>query len=375
MPKRAPITTREYLKKVPLPLHATTYTVIEHETVIVNALEQLKLKGFTVDSEKYRSNNSGEVAIGVYHLKYKDDPELGMMFAWANSYDKSMRFKCAVGGFVRVSGSSIIADDFSWSRKHTGTADKEMIGNVTNQIMNAQLYYDNIVAVKDVMKDTTLSDTIVSEFLGRAFFMKKLFSKEQIGIVRDEMSKPNFDYNAKDDSLWTYYNHMLIALKRAHPRTWMEEQRNLHQEICKEFGISVKPAVVQAAVALPLVAESDDSLSLDDDITPEVDMKGVIPMTPGAKKLLDEMDKDLMVKGEAKVHIITDPKDPSEGPEILTVDPEELMEEDKDDGSQLKPDNSVSFLGDVSEEEQKLIDERMAALFGSNNSDDLNLPD
>jgi len=374
MPKRAPITTREYLKKVPLPLHATTYTVIEHETVIVNALEQLKLKGFTVDSEKYRSNNSGEVAIGVYHLKYKDDPELGMMFAWANSYDKSMRFKCAVGGFVRVSGSSIIADDFSWSRKHTGTADKEMIGNVTNQIMNAQLYYDNIVAVKDVMKETTLSDTIVSEFLGRAFFMKKLFSKEQIGIVRDEMSKPNFDYNAKDDSLWTYYNHMLIALKRAHPRTWMEEQRNLHQEVCKEFGISVKPAVVQAAVALPLVAESDNSLSLDEEITPVVeemqkmnaDHMGIKSdpiedlanaalaelVTPEVIKKMDDAFKDEIILGKSQTPVTTEPE--------------------------LKPDNSISFLGeDISEEEQRLIDERMAA-FGATptpSGSDLNLPD
>ena len=48
--------TREYLGTVPLPNHADTYTVISHEFVISNTLEQLALHGFTVADEKYRAN-------------------------------------------------------------------------------------------------------------------------------------------------------------------------------------------------------------------------------------------------------------------------------------------------------------------------------
>lgn len=237
MPKRAIIATRDYLKGVPLPQHATSYTVITHETVIVNVLEQLKLRGFVVKDEKYRANNSGEVATGRYYLEYGNDPDLGMMFAWANSYDKSMRFKCSVGGFVRESGSSIISSDFNWGRKHTGTADQEMISQVSGQIMNGQFYYEQIVEVKGRMKEMLVSQDDISHFLGKAFFMKSLFTKEQIGIVRDEMQKPSFSYNADPNSLWTYYNHMLVALKKAHPRTWMDEQLDLHKYFCESFGL------------------------------------------------------------------------------------------------------------------------------------------
>lgn len=236
MPKRSQIVTKEYLKQVPLPQHATSYTVITHETVIANALGQLKLKGFKVTDERYRTNNSGEVAVGRYYLEYGNDPELGMMFAWANSYDKTMRFKCAVGGFVKISGSSIISQDFAWGRKHTGTADQEMIAQVNNQIMNVQIYYDEIVAVKEQMKAKICDKNEISHFLGRAFFDKILFSKEQIGIVRDEILKPSFNYTAAG-TLWEYYNHMLVALKKAHPRTWMDEQRDLHKYVCQEFGL------------------------------------------------------------------------------------------------------------------------------------------
>lgn len=250
MPKRAVIATREYLRQVPLPTHATSYTVITHETVIVNALEQLKLRGFEVETERYRCSTSGEVAIGVYQLKYKSDPELGMMFAWANSYDKSMRFKCAVGGFVRVSDSSIISGDFSWGRKHTGTADQEMIATITDQITNGQTYYDGILSVKEQMKQNRMDRTEISTFLGKAFFQKGLFSKEQVGIVRDELLKPSFDYNAPLNSLWTYYNHMLIALKKANPRTWMDEQRDLHNYVCEYFGIILLTGTVTGAAGM-----------------------------------------------------------------------------------------------------------------------------
>lgn len=374
MPKRTSVQTREDLKQVPLPQHASSYTVITHETVIVNALDQLKRAGFTIESERYRANNSGEVALGIYYLKYKNDPELGMMFAWANSYDKSMRFKCTVGGFVRISNSSIISGDFSWGRKHTGTADSEMIAQVNTQIMNGQMYYEELLLVKDKMKNTQVSVEAISEFLGRAFFKQKLFTKEQIGIVRDEMIKPSFDYNADPHSLWTYYNHMLVALKKAHPRTWMEEQRNLHKFVCSEFEIKVHTSNIAITPTTPN-PDADQSLSLDQEVEP-VKMEDLI--TPAEEKLLDKMEEDLMVKGEAKINIKTDPKEPNEGPDVLTQDPMEILEDEDTESTEesVMEDTNKGILGDISEEEQKLIDERMATMFGDDkDSDDLNLPD
>ena len=50
--------TREYLGTVPLPNHADTYTVISHEFVISNTLEQLALHGFTVADEKNKNRLS-----------------------------------------------------------------------------------------------------------------------------------------------------------------------------------------------------------------------------------------------------------------------------------------------------------------------------
>jgi hypothetical protein len=379
MPRRTPDATRDYLKQVPLPQHATSYTVIEHETVIVNALAQLKLRGFSVESEHYRANNSGDVAVGVYHLKYKNDPELGMMFAWANSYDKTMRFKCAVGGFVRVSKSSLIGEDFSWSRKHTGTADQEMIAQVTGQILNSQTYYDNLLLVKEEMKSITVPKDGICKFLGIAFFQKGLFSKEQIGIVRDEILKPSFTYDSNPESLWTYYNHMLVALKRAHPRTWMEEHRDIHKLVCTEFMIAsqivqntvaslgpvvtttnhVGPPVVINITPNPgpvsIYSEQEQEKPTEKKHIEEFAEELLDKVIEENKKQLDQMAEDLMIKGEAKIHVSTKPDEPL----VARL-----------------PVVGTPFLEDISAEDQKLIDERMARLFGTKvESIDLNLPD
>ena len=370
MPRRTPDATRDYLKKVPLPTHASTYTVIEHETVIVNALAQLKLRGFSVESEHYRANNSGDVAVGVYHLKYKDDPELGMMFAWANSYDKTMRFKCAVGGFVRASNGSMVGDDFSWSRKHTGTADQEMIAQVTGQILNGQTYYDNLLLVKEAMKNTTVSKTMMAEFLGRAFIDKGLFSKEQMGIVRDEILKPSYDYNCKDDSLWKYYNHMLVALKRAHPRTWMEEHRDIHKLVCAEFMIA-STIVQNLATSLgPVVTTTNH-------VGPPVVVQAIT--NPGPTHVYEIIEK-AVEKGiaESRAEIESNGKSSLPKKKLEGLNLEEFAEEKQDSvfkATVTKPD--VPFIeGDVTPEEQAHIDALMAKMSGNKPEEaNLNLPD
>ena len=382
MPKRAAIVTRDHLKQVPLPTHASSYTVITHETVITNAIEQLKLKGFKVKEEKYRSNNSGEVAVGSYQLEYGNDPDLGMMFAWANSYDKSMRFKCAVGGFVRTSNASIISGDFSWGRKHTGTADQEMISQVNNQILNAQSYYDNIVTVKDEMKNLIMSPDDVVAFLGRAFFLKGLFSKEQIGVVRDEMLSPSFSYG-NPSTLWSYYNYMLIALAKAHPRTWMEEQRDLHNYICNEYNlgasvIPVAPVVASTVVvtAPEVIEKVEDNLSLDEITETKeaiskagVDVVKMAAETPSALEILVEAPEDV-----ALVVTNSNPEEEEEEPEVEEpVESDSTEEEEASVVEDEKPQTNEILGEEITDAEQKLIDERMEALLGTSSNGDLNL--
>ena len=230
--------TKEYLTSVALPTHAESYTVISHEFIINHTLEQLALHGFSVDKETYRANSDGSIAQGVYYLNYTKDPEVGLMFAWSNSYNKLMRFKCAIGGYVFICMNGVVAGDMgSWGRKHLGSADTETVKAIVEQISNADVHFDRIVADKDIMKKITITERKQAELLGMLYAQYEILSSEQMSIVKQQMDKPSYDYNCEINSLWAFYNHVTHALKKAHPRDWMDDQRKLHWFIAMEFDL------------------------------------------------------------------------------------------------------------------------------------------
>lgn len=230
--------TKEYLTSVALPTHAESYTVISHEFIINHTMEQLALHGFSVEKETYRANSDGSIAQGVYYLNYTKDPEVGLMFAWSNSYNKLMRFKCAIGGYVFICMNGVVAGDMgSWGRKHLGSADTETVKAIIEQISNADIHFDRIVADKDIMKKITITERKQAELLGILYAEYEILTSEQMSIVKQQMDKPSYDYNCELNSLWAFYNHVTHALKKAHPRDWMDDQRKLHWFIAMEFDL------------------------------------------------------------------------------------------------------------------------------------------
>jgi hypothetical protein len=229
--------TKDYLVAIPLPNHADTYTVISHESLIQYAYAELANQGFGIVSEEYRCTQDGQIAQGVYRLHYEKDPELSLMFGWANSYNKQMRFKCTMGTYVNTNGTVMIAGEMgTYSRKHTGTADTDTIQSMKDQITNAYMYYDQLVADKDRMKAIELTTKRQAELLGVLFAEYEILNSEQTSFVHQQMNKPSFFYNGGKNTLWSFYNHVTLALQQSHPRTWMEDQRMLHWVITNEFN-------------------------------------------------------------------------------------------------------------------------------------------
>jgi hypothetical protein len=266
MARRPVITTQEYLINTPLPDATDTYTVISHETIINETKQLLSSKGFEIVRELYRCNEGAQVAQGVYHLKYGEDPDMSLMFAWNNSYDKSMKFKCSVGGYVHASLSSVIGSNMgAWVRKHTGTADEEAVKTLSEQINNAELYFKQLVHDKELMKTIPVTPERRAEIVGRMYLINELVTGEQLVVIRSEFNKPSFVYNGVENSVWAMYNAIIYALQKSHPKTWMDQQRVLHWMICKEFGIApavelneeVKEEVTEAKIeeAIPVLQQ------------------------------------------------------------------------------------------------------------------------
>ena len=267
MPKKIQNTTKGHLVSVPLPNHGASYTVISHQFVIDYAYQALANAGFGIVDEEYRCTADGQIAQGIYKLNFNNDPELSMMFAWTNSYNKQVKFKCVVGAYINNSGSVMISGEVgSWVRKHTGTADTEVKATIDDYITNAYMYYTQLCSDKAVMETISLNRRRQSQLLGVLFAEYEILTTEQASVVRDQMKKP-YHVFANTDSLWAFYNYVTNALQSSHPKTWMEDQRILHYfigTIC-DFSAPVSQPVqaISAPVEDPLYVDPAQTNILD----------------------------------------------------------------------------------------------------------------
>jgi hypothetical protein len=230
-------TTRNYLENAPLPNHGKSYTVISHKQVIDNTIQLLADSGFVIQKELYRANMNANVAQGIYHIlpintvdpTIMEEKELGMMFAWTNSYDKSTRFQCAIGAYVMVCHNGMVAGDMmNFRRKHTGSADHDIRMQISNQIKNGEKYYKRILNDRDAMRNTELSLQEQAEIAGRLYINEDILDAAQMSCVKAELEKPSYDYQCDQENAWTFYNHVTHALKKAHPRDWLSDSQNFH---------------------------------------------------------------------------------------------------------------------------------------------------
>ena len=237
MPSKVPFYSEQDLRKASLPNHGGRYAVVAHGDVIDNAKNQILNAGFSIKREEYKMSNDGNIAQGVYHLDYANDPDMGMMFAWSNSYNKTMRFKCAVGAYVFICSNGVVSGDMgSYSRKHSGTALQDVINEINHQISHAKEHYDVLLADKALLKNVILSPRDKGRILGELFANDEILTLTQVGIVKREIDKPTHSYNCHGDSAWAMYNHITFALKESHPSSFMKDHQKVHSYFVDAYG-------------------------------------------------------------------------------------------------------------------------------------------
>ena len=345
MPKKIAECTKAHLISVPLPNHGATYTVISHQSVMDYVYTELATAGFNVVHEEYRCTADGQIAHGIYKLNYNNDPELSMMFAWTNSYNKQVRFKCGVGGYINLTGTTMVCGDMgSWARKHTGTADEETIKTIQDQIANAHMYYNQLCSDKETMKGITLNKRKQAQLLGILFAEYQILTTEQASIVRQQMDRPSHVY-VDSNSLWAFYNFVTIALQHSHPKTWMEDQRVLHYFISTVNNFQQCSAPAQIVTPAPVVVEAEVP-SVDPN---QVDLEDLIAQVEAEAAMSDAVVTYTDPAGntfEAPIVNENDPEDEEDLNDWVNLPLEELAR--PEDFPEYKPDENQEYTGENS---------------------------
>ncbi len=240
--------TKEYIIAQPTPNYGVgnkrAYAVISHVEVMIQAEDLLSKAGLQVEEVLYSCVKGAAVARGIYHIKGGDE-DLQMMFAWVNSYDKSKRFSCAIGSKIKDSGYWLSGDIGSWKRKHTGDAKKEAMETMSDQINNAGKYYQALLGHKAEMILVKIPEKLRAEVLGRIYFLEKIITSEQAGIVKSLLMTPG-----ADDTLWQLNKWLAAAMRKSHPKDWLEKSIQLSGFLNKEFGIGQAVAPIQNQMTL-----------------------------------------------------------------------------------------------------------------------------
>lgn len=295
MPKKIGNVDRSVLTSVALPPATKTYTVISNSFIINTILKELEDKGFTIEGEDYRCTADQQVCDGSFIINYGDDPDLNLSYSFSNSYDKSLRFRAAVGACVKTNGAYMISKIHNWKRKHTGTADQETEDLIKDHVAHCEVYFNQLKQAKDLMKSITIDKGAFGEIIGRLFINGHL-GVDQISMVKKEYTNPSYQYSTPADSLWTCYNHVINALRQSHPTKWMPQQAAVHLLFSTMFELDTFDGEKEDDVPVESVSAEDESTldteshnteSSQEETTPEA-----TPLLPGFGA--PEVDPDQM---------------------------------------------------------------------------------
>ena len=241
MPKKLGTVDRSVLTAAALPPATKTYTVISHKFIIDTIVEALENNGFELNGEEYKCTTDANVASGTFMITYAGDQDLNMMYSFNNSYDKSLRFRAAIGAQINANSSYMLGNTDSWIRKHTGTADQEAHDLINDHISNASMYFDQLIQDKENMKQMLISKSEFGAILGE-LFIKDHLTVDQISHCRKQFIGASFNYEempAKHNiNLWTAYMVIADALRQSHPAKWMNAQIATHLYFVSKYNIT-----------------------------------------------------------------------------------------------------------------------------------------
>lgn len=228
---------KQLLLSTELPAQSRTYKPVPHRQLIDVTLESIDRCGFILDSEMYSAAADGKKANGKYHLSYGNDPEMGLMVAWQNSYDKSMSLKLGVGSHVFICSNGLIVGDVgTYKSKHVGQVQQITPEAIREYICRAGENFEQMIAEKAKLKEIELSKRITAELLGRLLIEDACITSTQLNIIRRELKEPSYDYQAPGTA-WELLNHITHAHKDCSPLTWMKQSADTHQFFVNEFQL------------------------------------------------------------------------------------------------------------------------------------------
>lgn len=258
MPKKAGFKTYNDLINAPIPAQTKTYRPVEHQWVIDNIQSTLEQAGYEITESIYRGNDECTQVYGYYTFRIKDenfvegeDEQIEGVYAFQNSYDKTMKFRGSAGAKLD-NGAIILTDSTDYTRKHTGAALPNILNYIHTQVANIRLAYFHAKNIRTDFKDINLTKAEVGRAIGEMTIYKILSP--------DQSTKFYQEWRGCAGTLWDVFKVVTLVLQNIAPRQWMDTQFNAYNFI---LGMEVATASIQDGFDNTTIDDPDDLIDLN----------------------------------------------------------------------------------------------------------------
>ena len=230
--------TVDCILETPVPVNTETYTAIPHSVFITEIKDELTKRGYTIAEERYLTSDSCQVMTCVYKVASDIDGEMCPAITGVNSYNKKRMASIRASALVAVctNGMCGMVENGSYVRKHTGNALEEFREHIQIVIDGLDKEFARLVLNKEEMKSITLSKTQKGNLIGD-MIMNQMIGTQQLSTLMKEVRKSQYPC-FRDDTLWSFYNHVTTAYRDAHPLHFDKQHVVFHTYICDKFQLT-----------------------------------------------------------------------------------------------------------------------------------------
>ena len=265
MPKKVGYKTLNDLISAPIPHATKSYTPLSHEDAIDTIKEMLDDYGYEIEESIFRANENATQAYGYFVFRASADDEIKGLYAFQNSYDKTMRFTGAVG--VKIDNEAVvISNSKTHMRKHTGAAVTDIKEGVEGQISNASLDVSTMITRKNDFSMYTISKIEYGRLVGELLIEDILMPDQATAAARAWPKNPGRNALKIDNiTLWEAYKFISKSVQLTTPMNWMKNLTRLYwylTRFCVDF--TMKPSNEEIQNALAEQSEGFDNTTIDD---------------------------------------------------------------------------------------------------------------
>lgn len=197
------------IDNIAIPTPTPSYTPVPHRHLMHQVMSAFTTNGFDIDKPSHQIHKKKPRFVSTFSVSgggLPNDKALDWQVGVMNSYDMTRSVTLLFGGHVFVCGNGMIIADHKLKTRHTlNVWDRipELISRSVytfgETISNAQKRNDRLREI--VVDDRKLIDAFAMEVCRRG-----LLPESKALAYADEIHKPSFDYEVKENTLWNMHN-------------------------------------------------------------------------------------------------------------------------------------------------------------------------